>query len=651
MPAVAIGFLSILALALFYMQCKLDSALAPLASLGTAVSVLLCFGVLGALPLGAIFFLVASFLLGVYSFVKMGYKAVWNAVKTVGFLVFFAFGVAALLWFGVREPLFSQWDEFSFWGTVVKMMKLQGELYTMAEAGWFWTATEMPALPLLGWFVQFLSGDFLPWAVYFADALVIFACASALTACAQKNLYAALSLAAGGLLLPFIFLSPERITALSPAYLIAYGDLPAGLCFGGAMAFYLCVRRTGRIYWALLPLAMLALMKDNTFAISLVAGGLMLCDALFILPREEDLRVAPKKRWCWLFLAVPALSYVFWRVHTGFANAQNVVTQGEATGASATSALQSSVLQLFGLQPRSEAMQTTLVNMMESFTNNVSVSMLGTALQNAVFIWVLFAFALLFARGRLQRIQVLLWSVLSTMGFFGFQFVLLTYYAFLNSYGGGIPDYTRYQKSYFAGWLMLAACQVALCAVQKEELCRFRQKAKGLAAQSLAVFLGFGSLCLFGLNILDGYSVLDYPNSRYDLLYAEQYEAQDIAEQIEPGSRTFYVNQNDTGLGWFKTHYYIMPHILDYSYGGGRIVPEEEGGRGEIVLSPEALLAYLEEQNCTYIYIDEIDGAFVQQYGALFSDHLRGVNDEPMLYHKGEDGHYWPVDAGDTPEA
>ncbi len=652
MLGVAIGFLAILALALFYIRSGLNSALAPLASLSTVVLVLLPFGFAGVLNFGAVFLLVACFALGIYSFVKMGFRAVWNAVGKSGFIVFVVLCFMALFWFGLRQPVFSQWDEFSFWGTSVKMMKLQGELYTTAEAGWFWTATEMPAMPLLSWFMQFLSGEFLPWAVFFAYASLIFACVCAMIAQFEKNIGVFVSLAIIGALLPFFFLSPVRITALSPAYLIAYGDLPAGLWFGGALAFYLCLRRKKQVYWALLPLAGFALVKDNTFSIALVAGGLMLCDALFIAPKPEvRLKKGKRVELRWAFLAVPIAVYMAWRTHTGYANTQNVVTQGEATGASPIGAVQSTLLELFGFQPRSEAFTRALTDMTDVFVSGAPVSMLGSALVNSVVILSLFLLAFLLSKHRTSRIQVALWGVLSTLGFLGFQFVLLTYYAFLSKYDGGVPDYTRYQISYFAGWLIVALCLLAQGAIEgasevqtHEEVVQSEHKTiRNLAAQTVVIFLGFGAMLLFALNILDGYSVLDFPDNRYDILRVEQAEMQALGEEMEPDARVFYVNQNDTGFGWFKTHYYLMPHRLDYSFGGGRIVPQATGESGEIELSAEEFEAYLEEADCNYILIDELDEGFVHNYGHLFTDNLSGVQDVPVLYERVQSGLYTPA--------
>lgn len=75
----------------------------------------------------------------------------------------------------------------------------------------------------------------------------------------------------------------------------AYGDVPAGLALGGAVALWLALRKTGGPKWAVLPvLALAANIKANTFVLSLVAAGLMAVDAwLFAEHPSRALPAAP----------------------------------------------------------------------------------------------------------------------------------------------------------------------------------------------------------------------------------------------------------------------------------------------------------------------------------------------------------------------
>lgn len=76
----------------------------------------------------------------------------------------------------------------------------------------------------------------------------------------------------------------------------AYGDVPAGLALGGAVALWLALRKTGGPKWAVLPvLALAANIKANTFVLSLVAAGLMAVDAWLFAehPFKRALPAAP----------------------------------------------------------------------------------------------------------------------------------------------------------------------------------------------------------------------------------------------------------------------------------------------------------------------------------------------------------------------
>ncbi len=646
-----ISLLALLALCVFYTRRGLGAALAPLCAVGTAVLWLCACALLGFLLPGAFLFAAFALALGIFTLMKIGVKKALAPLLSPGFLFFTVLTVLALFWFGLRQPVFSQWDEFSFWGTAVKLMKGTEDLYTRAETGWFWTSTEMPALPILSWFMQFLGAAFAPWKVYFAYSVLLFACFAAMVQGLKKRPGAALCVLVCCVLLPFFFLNAQRANTLSTAYLSAYGDLPAGLLFGGALAVYFALRAEGKnALWALLPLGMLALVKDNTFPIALVAAALMAADTLCFCPaapgrRQKLLKTGQMAA----YFALPVLAYLVWKQHAADASAQNLATGGQATGASPFAALGQSLAQLFGLQPKSEGFSRTLGQMQAVFTDgkNLPVSMAGSVFATLLVILVLFALAILLASGRTARLRVALAAGLSTTGFFGFQFVLLTYFAFLNKYQGGLPDYARYSASYLAGWLMLALLLLAFCARGRVFMPEGGRTGRALAAQALTLGCAVAALCLFAVKVLPGYSVLDYPGRLYAPLKQQQAEAEALAAQVEPGARTFYVNQGDDGLGWFKTHQYFLPRILDYSQGGGTLSPLATGVPYEIVMGRAELEKYLEEHDCTYIYIEGLDEGFIKNYGTLFTDGLAGFEEgSPELYRRAGDGRYAPVREG-----
>ncbi len=649
----ATALLALLSLGVFYIRRGLCAALAPLAALSTAVLFLTLCGIAGLLLPGAFVFTAVALALGILALVKGGRQAA-APLRSVGFLFFALVGLLALVLLGLRQPVLSQWDEFSFWGTAVKMMKLNGGLYTTAPAGWFWTSTELPALPVLGWYMQFLGGAFAPWKVYLGQDLLLLACFAALAAPFEKKPVLSASLLAAGLALPFFFQSPQRVAGLSPAYLSAYGDLPAGILFGGALVFYLGLRRQGKNpLWALLPLGALALVKDNAFPLALVAGGLLLADSFFFYKAGEGphARLAKAGQLA-AFLAAPLAAYVVWKLHAAWANAQNPATRGAATGESAFFAAGKSLAQLVGLQPQSESFASAKAGMLSAFADPgyTPVSMLGSGLFTLLLILLLLLAAVLLARGRAARLRLGLWAGVSALGFLGFQFVLLTYFAFLNKYGGGLPDYPRYSATYFAGWLLLALYLLAETALEPAppvpEAGTQPRSARGLAAQSLTLLLAAGLLALSARTVLPGYSVLDYPESFYAPQKAEEAAVQKLAQAIPPGSRVFYLNPGDDGGGWFRNHYYLQPSILDYSFGGDLSRPRLASGEmGTKPLTLGELKDYLKEADCRFILVDGLDEATARRYGGLFAGGLDDPAGGPALYERNAAGQYEAVAA------
>ena len=93
----------------------------------------------------------------------------------------------------------------------------------------------------------------------------------------------------------------------------AYGDVPAGLALGGAVALWLALRKTGGPKWAVLPvLALAANIKADTFVLSLVAAGLMAVDAWLFAEHPFKKGLARRTGFAIACFAAPMLIYYFW---------------------------------------------------------------------------------------------------------------------------------------------------------------------------------------------------------------------------------------------------------------------------------------------------------------------------------------------------
>lgn len=707
----AIALLAWLALCVFLQgSAKVKASLTPLLALCITMLYFSLAGVLQVLwPAGLLFYLLAFGLCG-FTLVKQGVKTLHNML-TPGFLVFAVGCVLLLAHFAIKTPMFSEWDEFSTWGTAAKLLKLNNSLYTTAEMGWVWTTTQSPALPLLAYFAQFFGSGFAAWKVYWAyDALTLAVCAALLAPYTLKDWKKALPVGLLALLTPYFFSVFYRQVHLNKAYLTAYADIASGLLLGGALVLYYTLARQGqpkvaRLWQAALPLAALALVKENFYPVVLVAMALLVLDAvLFAKPKGKAL--LKKAGIAAAAVAAALLPYIMWQAHAGWANRQNAVTGGQQTSMDALTAALTALRQLLGMQPQSQRFSEVLQLMGPTFVNK-RVSMVGGGLATCLFIAALFACAFALQQNKTLRLRIALAFGVLAAGFVAYQFVLLASYSFIfsTSLETGLFEYDRYVSGYYtalfllgvfflaqaarqkqpeaekaapkhrwavpclaiaagllvcyhavftgkinleaaspkwtllywAGWLALAVLPVALALLAKG---RAR-----LAAQSGVLAVGIAVALLFVTLVPPGLSALDYSTRAYHQQQMLEQNAQAAAEYLQPGERIFFVCQNGTGLQWFQYSYYFLPYILDYSITGGVSIlpPGTPGANPEKAKTLEGLQQYLQQNNCTTIFVVALDDVFIETYGALFTDGLQSFTGQPVLYLGNGQGAYAPV--------
>ena len=114
---------------------------------------------------------------------------------------------------------------------------------------------------------------------------------------------------------PFFFTNYNHTIYLTTTYMTSYGDVPAGLVFGGAVAAWLALRQNSAPKWAVLPiLALSANIKANTFVLRWWrrAGG---CGRVAVCRRRRfQGRSAPPHRFSLACFAAPMAIYYLWNV-------------------------------------------------------------------------------------------------------------------------------------------------------------------------------------------------------------------------------------------------------------------------------------------------------------------------------------------------
>ena len=279
MAALAALFLGSAALTL---KARIPAGLAPLVTLSCIVAVLTLAGMAGVLDPAAwaVYALCAAG--GVWALLppKEDKNRYYAQLATPGSVTFWALALAFAVYFFVRQPMATVSDEFSLWATAVKVTKVDNSLYSTATLGTPWAVTQNPGLPLLSYFFQFF-GQYADWKIYLAYDVLFFAVyAAVLSVLPWKQWRVAVPMAAVLWVTPFFFTVYNHTIYLTTVYLSSYGDIPAGLVFGSAVAVWLALRKQDGPRWAVLPvLALAANLKANDFVLSLAAAGLIAVDA------------------------------------------------------------------------------------------------------------------------------------------------------------------------------------------------------------------------------------------------------------------------------------------------------------------------------------------------------------------------------------
>lgn len=647
------------------LKARLHSALAPLAALGITSIWFTLAGVADLLVAGGWVFYLAAWGLGIFALVTKRSEA--RRLLSPGAVVFWGLAVSFAVYFSIRQPMFHDFDEFSFWGPAAQMTSTTDHLYTICEYGTPWQATQNCGLIVLSYFVQFF-GAFAPFKVYLAYDLLLFACIAALVGVIGFKYYRlALPMAVIGWCTPWFFTVYARTIFLDDTYMSAYGDVPAGMLAGGAVAIWIALRseKSAGPRWAVLPvLALLANIKDNTFPIALIAAGCIAAD-VFLFDYKDRWKEGLARRFGFavLCLAAPLAQYKIWSNYIAVLVQKNAESGG--TGVTSLSpfgaALQGTKM-LLGLSvpeeyaARQEQFFAAIRNMWAAFlSKDRLVSMVGQGVLVTGLILGMFVIALVFAKGMRQRLRVLCWMGLSTLGFAAYSYVITISYGFIfKDFQAEILDaYNRYMYTYYIAWFVIAAAVLAWVV----QTGRWR-----LLGQAGA--LAFACLMLLRVNmmVLPQMSVLGFSDATFADQYLIMEKVDAVKAQIDEDDRIFFVSQGDDGLLWFTYSCYFQPNILDYSgweldeetglYGAGggtfclpENMPEvKEGGALYFhAYSTEDFAKAVAESDCEYIFVDKLDAGFVAGYGSLFTDGLAAAeNGETLLYRITPDG-YEPV--------
>lgn len=633
----------------------------PLAGLACVYLVLFVGGIGGVLPLAAGMVTLLGWLLlaaEAYRSKKEKNFSLWKDLRYPGSVLFWGGGALLLLRLIWLRPSFLNFDEYSFWGTAVRLLCENGTLYPACETGRPWVMTELPGIPLMGYWLQ-MAGHFSPWRAIFAvDLLLLAALAAAVSCCEKKSPRLWGPMAVALVLLPTAMTIPAHTEPVNTTWLEILGDLPAGILFGGAVAFWLAVRGKGRrARWLVLPVLCLAgSIKSNTLPLALTAAGMILLDWVLLPPKElpQNLRAfAGRLGFGLAALAAPVVQYGIWSRYVQPFVLANAAGGGMGDTANATlpEVVINGVKMLLGGTgtPFFEARRADLYAYADTMTQAFfqrDVSIFGTGAAVCTVIGLVFLLALLAAPDLRQRLRVLLAAASSTICFGGYWLMLLLSYSFLFKDSAptltGLASYPRYMDSCYAGWLLLALAMLARQAAKKYPLRGFAGAWIASAVMLTATLTAWQPQ----------FTILGVNRNVYAENEARSAQVAQLREQLDPTDRVFLIRQGDDGFYWFWYAQELLPNIVPYGAGGGTYgCPAFDQGQPYYQSYTKTELAQLiRDSNADVILTAQIDPIFVDSYGTLFTDGLKAAQSGPALYRVTPSG-YSPMSEGEEASA
>ena len=621
----------------------------PLAGLACVYLVLFVGGIGNVLPLTAGMVTLLGWLLlfaEAYRSKKSHSFALWKDLRYPGSVLFWGGSVLLLLRLIWLRPSFLNFDEYSFWGMAIRLLCENGTLYPACKTGLPWALTELPGIPLMGYWLQ-MAGRFSPWRAIFAvDLLLLAALAAAVSCCEKKSPRLWCPMVLTVLLLPTAMTIPTDTQPMKTTWLEIMGDLPAGILFGGAVAFWLAVRGKGRrARWLVLPvLCLAASIKSNTLPLALTAAGLIFLDWVLLPPKELPRNAhafAERLEFGLAILAVPVVHYAIWGRYV------QPFILARAAGGNVTpnlpAVVSNGVKMLLGGTGTSffEARRANLYACADAMNQaffQQDVSIFGTGAVVCAVIGLVFVLALLAAPDFWQRLRVLLTAAVSTLGFGGYWLMLLFDYSFCVKGAApmltGLASYPRDMGSYYAGWLLLALAMLARQAAKKYPMRGFAGVVTASAIMLITTLTSWQPEC----------NILGMNRTVYAENEARSAQVAALRQYLDPEDRVFLIRQGDEGFYWFWYAQELLPNLVPYGAGGGTYgSPAFDAGQPCYHSYTKTELAQMiHASGADVILTAQIDPIFIESYGGLFTDGLAAAQKGPALYRVTPSG-YSPI--------
>lgn len=609
-----------------YSVFNIKSRFTPLVSTAVLIDLVIFFGMFNMLKPGvAVVYIVAAAVCG-YGVWKNKdcLKEKINGFLTPGVILFILSSAAMMIFMAMRQPMMTEWDEFSFWGISRKMLKIHDQLYTYYKSSMLGNSTP-PTLAVLSYFFQRFNAEFTEWIGFVAYDVMFFSCYSAFTALFERKSWnSAVMVYLFGFLVPYVFEVYTKIIYLEPVYMLTYADIPLGVVFAGALAVYILSQKgDGKDVLTLLPvLVFLTYIKDMGFALSCIAVFIVFFD---MLSRNKDFTFLKVKGFKGKIFAASAMlltvvgSFFLWSMHMVSVMERDPFALGGAENMGMAQMMFTGVKELL-IGPRSEKFSDIAALMIDAFFNT-KISFLGSGIRIFAIISALFlaAFILDDKKDRIRSVFMYATSCIGFVGYYVFHLFLYVYVFRETAYE--LVSYNRYIYPYYIGWLSLAV--FVLCIAVKNGK-RFLAK---------TILFCFSGIILVLFTVYTDYEYLFIGCSERNFATRKNIslKVDYIEDAISEGDVIYLYSGGDNGQRWFIYTFEIAENYIVEDIGIDTAdIPQEELR----IAYRNGLYNRFVETGVTHVLIDSSSEFFIDTFGDLFDVPMDYVGLNSVAYYK-----------------
>lgn len=453
-----------------------------------------------------------------------------------------------------RQKMFYQWDEFSHWGTVIRMLFISNTFHFDPNPLYF--QDYPPGIALFTYFILTILG-YSEGGAYFAYALVLLAHCIPLWRLACPKGLAPLAIA--------ISISIVLISLLGQGWSSVLIDQILSVCFGGLIAAYFLIRKDFSARWPLSFLFItLILTKHAGTSLAFLACILIFFDS-FIISLSEFFRhsrifkpissvmYAAANASVWLLLLLPALAFLSIWMHY-------VESEGLSRGYSRFGIWQ---LLRYGLDCCESKREQIVVERYLDQWLGLPDSLLGySPFLLTIILIIISLLAVVISPSGLERLRMSVALIILICGNLLFAIIQLLFYlyAFDEYEALGLASFRRFQNTYYLAWA-LSAFSLLFLSIPDSSSLKMARWRKIFYCTVLAAIISLG------------FRVVS-PGSISELSRQERMSLRAWVENLplpaDKHSKIFIVWQGSNGFEFWKVYHEVLPRMTNshcYSLG------------------------------------------------------------------------------------